>query len=91
MIFGPKKPKRITKDEFDRTMSRLYGKLDEKERIEVEKLFRADLHESGMEEGITEPEFTAAIHWLNENKSKHVLEDDDIKLIIEYFEEHLKD
>lgn len=88
---GSSKPKRITKSEYDKVMSRLYGKLDEDERVEVEKLFRADLNESGLEEGITEAEFTAAVHWLNENKSKHVLEDDDIKLIIEYFEEHLQD
>jgi hypothetical protein len=90
-FFGPSKPKRITKQEYEQVMSRLYGKLDDAERVEVEKLFRADLDEGGVEEGITETELTAAIRWLNENKSKHVLEDDDIKLIVEYFEEHLKD
>lgn len=90
-LFTTPKPKRITQEEFKDTMSRLYGKLDEDERNEVEKLFRADLHESGVESGISESEFTAAIHWLNENKSKHVLEDNDIALVIQYFEEHLKD
>jgi len=90
-LFGPSKPKRITALEYKETLSRLYRKLDEAERIEVEKLFRADLAESGLEEGITESEFTAAIDWLNENKAKHVLEDDDIATIVEYFQEHLKD
>jgi len=90
-LFSTPKPKRITVDEFKDTMSRLYGKLDAAERVEVEKLFRGDLYEAGRESGITESEFTAAVHWLNENKSKHVLEDNDIALIISYFEEHLQD
>ena len=72
-------------------MSRLYGKLDEDERIEVEKLFRADLNESGQEYGITKAEFDSAMTWLEENKRKHVLEDDDIELIKEYFAGHLLD
>lgn len=69
----------------------LYGTLDEDERIEVEKLFRADLNETGREAGITREEFAAAMQWLETNQKKHVLEDDDIALIKRYFEEHLAD
>jgi len=90
-LFSANKPKRITREEFKEVMTRLYGKFDENERIEVEKLFRADLGEPGMESGITQPEFDAAIQWLNENKSKHVLEENDVALLQEYFTEHLKD
>lgn len=90
-LFGPSVPKRVTKEEFAQIMSRLYGKLDEAERIEVEKLFRADLAESGVEYGITQAEFDSAMSWLEENPRKHVLEDNDIALIKEYFAEHLSD
>jgi len=72
-------------------MSNLYGKLDKYERVEVEKLFRADLYEPGVEAGISQLEFDAALAWLAENKNKHVLEDDDIELIKKYFTEHLQD
>lgn len=54
-------------------------------------LFRADLLESGSESGITEVEFQAGIQWLEDNKSKHVLESADIELLKQYFSEHLKD
>ena len=91
MFFSNNTPKRVTKDEFKEIMSNLYGKLDEDERVEVEKLFRADLMETGIEYGITATEFNAAMSWLEGNKSKHVLEDNDIELIKKYFEEHLKD
>jgi truncated hemoglobin YjbI len=90
-LFSASKPKRITSEEFKAVMTRLYGKFDEDERVEVEKLFRADLNEPGMESGITQIEFDSAITWLNQNTSKHVLEDDDIALLVQYFEEHLKD
>jgi hypothetical protein len=90
-LFGPSTPKRVTKEEFAEIMSRLYGKLDEDERVEVEKLFRADLHESGLEHGVTKPEFEAALEWLGQNGRKHVLEANDIALIKKYFEEHLAD
>jgi hypothetical protein len=72
-------------------MQRLYGELDVAERVEVEKLFRADLHETGLEAGISKTEFDAAMSWLVNNRSKHVLEDSDIEVVKEYFEEHLKD
>lgn len=90
-LFGSKLPKRVTKKEFKIIMSNLYGKLREDERIEVEKLFRADLYESDIESGISQPEFDAAIKWLEENKSKHVLEENDIESIKKYFAEHLED
>ncbi len=90
-IFGPDLPKRVNKDEFKQIMEHLHGKLEEPERIEVEKLFRADLYEPGVEEGISQSEYDAAITWLKENRSKHVLEDSDIETIERYFTEHLKD
>jgi Flp pilus assembly CpaE family ATPase len=91
MGFFSTAPKRVTKEEFKEIMSNLYGKLEATERIEVEKLFRADLDEPGVESGISQLEFDTAIVWLQENKNKHVLEDDDIALVTKYFEEHLKD
>lgn len=72
-------------------MSNLYGKLEADERVEVEKLFRADLFESGDEVGISQAEFAAAMQWLEENPRKHVLEENDIVLIKKYFTEHLRD
>ncbi|MCA9358240.1 hypothetical protein KC902_03190 [Candidatus Kaiserbacteria bacterium] len=90
-LFGNDLPKRVTEVEFKEIMSRLYGKLDENERVEVEKLFRADLYESGREAGITQEEFGAGITWLKNNPRKHILEETDIELITKYFEEHLKD
>jgi hypothetical protein len=90
-MFFTSRQKKITREEFDRVMNRLYGKLDEAERIEVQKLFRADLHETGQEYGISQTEFDSAIQWLNENTRLHVLEDNDIELIKEYFHEHLQD
>ncbi|MBP9843138.1 MAG: hypothetical protein KBC62_03995 [Candidatus Pacebacteria bacterium] len=90
-FFGDSTPKRVTQDEMREIMRNLYGKLDERERSEVEKLFRSDLNESGIEAGISQAEFTAAMTWLRENQKKHVLEEDDITLIEKYFTEHLKD
>lgn len=83
--------KRVTPTEMRETMQNLYGKLDEDERNEVEKLFRADLYEPGLEEGVTKAEFDAAIAWLRSNPRKHVLEESDITLIEKYFGEHLHD
>ncbi len=91
MGFFSNAPKRVTQAEMKEIMSRLYGKLDEDERIEVEKLFRADLYETGEEAGISAAEYELAMTWLSNNHRKHVLEEDDIALIEEYFEEHLKD
>jgi len=90
-IFDPAKPKRVSQDEFKAIMENLYGKLEEAERVEVEKLFRADMYESGIEEGISQPEVESALNWLKENRSKHVLEDSDIEVIERYFTEHLQD
>ncbi len=91
MGFFTNTPKRVTKQEMKLIMSNLYSKLDKLERIEVEKLFRADLYEEGIESGISQVEFDAAMKWLSENSDKHVLESDDIELINKYFTEHLKD
>ncbi|MCA9360595.1 hypothetical protein H6789_02665 [Candidatus Nomurabacteria bacterium] len=91
MGFFDSTPKRVTKEEMKEIMSNLYGKLDEEERIEVEKLFRADLNEPGIEYGISQLEFDAAMAWLEANPSKHKLEADDIENIKKYFAEHLKD
>ena len=91
MGFFNNTPKRVTTQEFKEIMSNLYGKLEKDERIEVEKLFRADLQESGLEAGISIAEFDAAMLWLETNKKKHVLENNDIEQIKKYFREHLKD
>jgi hypothetical protein len=90
-LFGPKLPKRVTKEEYQRIKNRLYGKLDETERGQVDMIFRADLEETGVQSGISKAEFDAAIQWLQDNRNKHVLEDDDIETIQAYFAEHLKD
>ncbi|MCA9354587.1 MAG: hypothetical protein KC877_03660 [Candidatus Kaiserbacteria bacterium] len=91
MGFFTKLPKRVRPEEMREIMQRLYGKLDEDERNEVEKLFRADLYEPGEESGISQTEFDAAMDWLQQNPDKHVLETDDIELIKQYFKEHLQD
>ncbi len=91
MGFFGNTPKRVTKEEMKDIMSNLYGKLERNERVEVEKLFRADLNEAGIEYGVSRVEFDLAVTWLEENKIKHVLESSDIILIKKYFEEHLKD
>ena len=90
-LFGPTPPKRITKKEYDQVCSRLYGKLEKDEREEVEKLFRADLNESGVEAGISQVEFDTALEWLRNNQDKHRLEENDIALLETYFSEHLQD
>lgn len=91
MGFFSQTPKRVRPEEMKEIMLRLYGKLDEDERIEVEKLFRADMYETGLEAGISQAEFDAAMNWLAQNPHKHVLEADDIELIKKYFAEHLQD
>ena len=91
MGFFSSAPKRVNKNEMKDIMSKLYGKLDEEERVEVEKLFRADLNEAGLEVGVSQAEFDAAMVWLRDNMQKHELEPDDIALIEKYFAEHLKD
>lgn len=90
-LFSSDIPKRVTQNEMKEIMSNLYGKLDEAERNEVKKLFRADLNEPGAEAGISQSEFDVAMIWLAENPRKHVLEENDIELIKKYFTEHLKD
>lgn len=91
MGFFNSAPKKVTPQEFKEIMSNLYGKLEKEERVEVEKLFRSDLSEAGIEAGISQAEFDAAILWLEQNKKKHVLEDGDIEHIKKYFNQHLKD
>ncbi len=91
MGFFSSVPKRITKEEWEKIRLSLYGKLDEKERTELEKFFRADLSEKGIEDGITRPEFEAGMSWLRANPTKHVFEPNDLEQIAKYFEEHLRD
>lgn len=90
-LFGPSLPKRVTKDEFREIMNNLYGKLDEHERADVEMIFRADLNETGTQNGITKVEFENAMKWLQDNKNKHVLESNDLAIIKKYFLQHLQD
>lgn len=91
MGFFSNVPKRITKEEWEKIRLNLYGKLEEKERTELEKFFRADLSEKGIEDGITRPEFEAGMSWLRANPTKHVFEPNDLEQIAKYFEEHLRD
>lgn len=90
-LFGPSLPKRVTKEEFKLIKQNIYGKLDNREQNEFEKIFRADLEESGIESGISQSEFDNSMKWLKENMSKHVLEDSDLSIIEKYFTQHLKD
>lgn len=90
-LFWSDKPKRVTQEEMREIMQNLYGKLEKDELIEVEKLFRSDLNESGLEAGVSREEYESAIQWLKLNKKKHALEDEDISLVEKYFEQHLKD
>jgi hypothetical protein len=90
-LFGPNIPKRITKEEWKEIIQRIYGELDEKERNELEKFFRADLYEPGTEYGITEVEFTSGMEWLRSNMDKHEFESTDLDLLEKSFAEHLKD
>jgi hypothetical protein len=89
--FGPDLPKRITKEEWVEVISSLYDELDERERIELEKFFRADLFEEGKEAGITAAEFATGMAWLRANMTKHPFESDDLDEIEESFAKHLKD
>ncbi len=91
MGFFSSAPKRVAKEEWQDIRSNLYGKLDEKERIELEKFFRADLDEEGLESGITRVEFESGMAWLRSNAKSHVFESTDLDLIEKYFEEQLKD
>ena len=84
-------PKRVTKEEWKEISHRLYGKLDDEERVELEKFFRADMEEEGIEVGITKEEFESGISWLRSNAESHELEESDLQLIEKYFQEHLKD
>ena len=72
-------------------MSNLYSRLDEKERFEVEKLFRGDVQESGTDAGISQVEFDSAVTWLRENMKKHALEESDIEYLESRAEQYLKD
>ena len=90
-LFSPSAPKRITNEEWEEIRSNLYGKLDEKERVELEKFFRADMSEVGIESGISRAEYEAGMAWLRANVGKHEFEENDLVEIEKYFEKHLKD
>ncbi|MEZ4104069.1 MAG: hypothetical protein R3B60_02150 [Candidatus Paceibacterota bacterium] len=90
-FFGSSKPKRITKDEWNEIRLSLYNKLDEEEKVELEKFFRADLSEPGIESGISRAEFESGMAWLRSNMGKHEFEEEDLVQIEKYFGEHLKD
>ena len=90
-LFGLSKPKRVTKEEWKKIRVNLYGKLDKRERNELEKFFRADLFEEGSQSGITRAEFESGMAWLRDNMSKHDFESWDLEEIEKAFEVHLKD
>lgn len=89
-IFGSR-PNRVTHEEWEKIRLSLYSKLDKRERNELEKFFRADLNEPGVESGITREEFESGMKWLRDNMGKHEFEENDLVLIEKSFEEHLKD
>ncbi len=73
-------------------MRSLYGKLDRRERADIEQLFLLSMdEESAREQGISRAEFERAITWLRENPKKHHLEESDIEYVAEQFEKHLDD
>ncbi len=90
-LFFSDKPKRVTKSEWKKIRVALYNKLDRTERNELEMVFRADLFEDGMQEGITRPEFESGMAWLRANMSKHHFEESDLEEIEEVFEKYLND
>lgn len=91
-LFGPSLPKRVTDQEMKRIMSALWGKLDSKERADVEQLFLLALNEDNrLEKGITREEFEQGINWFRSNMEKHHLEESDIAYVEEQFEKHLQD
>ena len=90
-FFGKTAPKRVTQQEWEEIRSSLYSKLDEVERVELEKFFRADMSEEGIESGISRAEFEAGMMWLKNNLSKHKFEETDFPEIEKYFEKHLVD
>lgn len=90
-LFSSDAPNRVTKKEWEEIRRSLYGKLDEKERVELEKFFRADMSEEGIESGITRAEFEAGMNWLKTNSKSHVFEPEDLEFIEHYFAPHLKD
>jgi len=90
-FFSSNKPKRVTKEEWNKIRLSLYGKLEKRERDELEKFFRADLHEEGIQSGITRKEFEAGMAWLRDNTGKHEFESNDLEEIEKAFERHLQD
>lgn len=83
-------PKKVSQREMEDVQKKLHD-LDDRERADVEKLFRGDLYELGKEKGIDANEAKAGIDWLRENPEKHSLEDDDIDKVERHFGRHLKD
>ena len=91
-LFGPSLPKRVTDREMKRIMSALYGKLDQKERADIEQLFALSMDEDHrVEQGISRSDYERAMAWLRENMGKHHLEESDIEYVEKYFEKHLED
>ena len=91
MGFFSDTPKKISKEEWEKIRLSLYGQLDEKERTELEKFFRGDLSEKGLEDGISRAEFDAGMAWLRSNPKKHLFEEGDLEKITKYFEDYLRD
>lgn len=89
--FSGDAPKRVTKEEWVEIMENIYGELDEREKIDLEKFFRADLFEEGKEAGITAAEFAVGMTWLREHTDRHEFEASDLDLIEKQFAKHLKD
>lgn len=90
-FFGSGRPKRVTKDEFEKIRGSLYGNLEREEWAEVEMLFQGDLFEDDQHSGIDREEFEQGIAWLRNNMGRHRLEESDIERLETAFTEHLLD
>ena len=75
-FFGPLK--KVTPHELKRARWDLRGKLNRRQRNNIEREFQGDLNERGSHRGITEDEIKTRVDWLKKNKRKHTLSDKQI-------------
>lgn len=89
-FFDPPKPK-ITKNEFAEVRRALAGKgFDEREILEVEKIFRADLDDIREEDrGVDERELVAALAWMREHVGEHAVSEKKIDVLEEVLRRRL--
>ena len=78
--------KSVSETEFKNLMRDLSVKLDQRKRLEIEKMFHSDL---ASHHGITETEFAQGLEWFRDNSGKHVLNEADLELLEETFQKYL--